>query len=361
MHREEIDVNGGLRMENGRLSLWTGAGLLAGLGAGMGAAMAGYAYLHEPFDVRLDRLTLRLPHSRGRLPGAGLRLLHLSDCHFRGAEVREQIKVERVRKAVAGLEYDLLIHTGDFLHSNSGLKNVLALLDVLPRPRLGAFAVLGNHDYAIYDMSKAIGYTWHNFVTKESRIDQRAPTHRPLTRKEHTQRYLRFALHLLYNRIDGEPTGANDVPLLRYELQRRGVQMLHNCSVRLVADQVDIFVAGVDDLQEGHPDLAAAFAHVPESAPLLLLSHNPDILQATAAHWADLVLAGHTHGGQIVLPFLGPAHTQSDMLSRSQASGYVRLDDTQLYINRGLGEGIPLRFGAPPHLSLITLLPEEEV
>jgi predicted MPP superfamily phosphohydrolase len=310
--------------------------------------------------VRLDRLTIRLPNSQGRLPATGLRLLHLSDFHFRGAEPREGRKREQVRKAVAGLTYDLLIHTGDFLHYNAGLENVLALLDVLPPPRLGAFGVLGNHDYAVYNMSKAVGYTWQNFVAKESRLAQGEPTHRPLTRRERTRRSLRFALHLLHNLIDGEPTGANDVPRLRYELERRGVQMLHNRSVRLVEDQTDIFLAGVDDLQEGHPDLATAFAEVDEKAPLLLLSHNPDILQANAAHRADLVLAGHTHGGQIVLPFLGAAHTQSDLLSRADVSGFVRVGGTQLYINRGLGEGIPLRFGAPPHLSLITLLPEEK-
>lgn len=353
-------MNGELGMVNGNRRLWAGIGALVGLGAGTGAVLASYAYLHEPFAVRLERLTLRLPNSRGRLPEAGLRLLHLSDFHFRGAEPREGRKRERVRKAVADLEYDLIIHTGDFLHYDAGLENVLALLDVLPTPRLGAFGVLGNHDYAVYNMSKAVGYTWHNFVARESRLGQQLPPHHPMTRRERTRRYLRFALHLLHNRIDGEPTGANDVPRLRYELERRGVQMLHNSSVRLTEGETDIFLAGVDDLQEGHPDLAAAFAGIDDSAPLLLLSHNPDILQARVAHRADLVLAGHTHGGQIVLPFLGAAHTQSELLSRAEASGYVHLGDTQLYINRGLGEGIPLRFGAPPHLSLITLLPEEE-
>ena len=346
-------------MVNRNRSLWLGMGALAGLGAGTGAALASYAYWNEPFAVRLDRLSLRLPNSRGKLPAQGLRLLHLSDFHFRGAEPREQRKLERVKQITAGLEYDLLIHTGDFLHYNTGMENVLALMDALPRPRLGAFAVLGNHDYAVYNMSKAVGHTWENFVAKESRLGQPLPPQRLLTRREQTQRYLRFALHLLHNRIDGKPSGVNDVPRLRYELERRGMRVLHNCSLRLQTGGIDLFLAGVDDLQEGHPDLAAALARVDSSAPLLLLSHNPDILQAPAAHRADLILAGHTHGGQIVLPFLGPAHTQTDILSRADASGHVYLGDTQLYISRGLGEGIPLRFGAPPHITLLTLLPEE--
>jgi len=351
--------NGDLGMEKENRSLWLGLGALAGLGAGTGTALASYAYWSEPFAVRLDRLSLRLPNSRGKLPADGLRLLHLSDFHFRGAEPREQRKLERVKQITAGLEYDLLIHTGDFLHYNEGMANVLALLDVLPAPRLGAYAVLGNHDYAVYRMSKAVGYTWRNFVAKESRLGQGYPVHRPATRQQEVRRYLRFFLHLIHNRIDGEPSGANDVPRLRHELERRGMQVLHNSAIRLQSGGTDLFLAGVDDLQEGHPDLAAALAGVDASAPLLLLSHNPDILQAPAAHRADLILAGHTHGGQIVLPFLGPAHTQTDILSRADASGHVFLGDTQLYISRGLGEGIPLRFGAPPHITLLTLLPEE--
>lgn len=352
-----INGHAGMMRRNGGLGALLG---LTGLGVGVGAALAGYAYWHEPFAVRLDRLSVTMPRGAGRLPPEGVRLLHLSDFHFRGATPREERKVKQVQKAVAGLEYDLLIHTGDFLHYDAGMENVLALMDALPRPRLGAYAVMGNHDYSVYNMSKAVGYTWRNFVAKESRLGRDQILHRPFTNRERARRYLRFAVHLLHNRIDGEPTGTNDVPRLRYELERRGVQVLHNASVRVRAGAVDLVIAGVDDLQEGNPDLAAAFAGVDESDPLLLLSHNPDILQAAAAHRADLVLAGHTHGGQIVLPFFGPAHTQTDILSRSEASGYLRLGDTQIYVSRGLGEGIPLRFGAPPHLTLITLLPEAQ-
>lgn len=347
-----------------KTNLWlAGAGMVAGVGAGMGALLAGYAYLHEPFDVRLERLTLHLPRDKGRLPEKGLRILHLSDFHFRGAEAREERKMERVRQIASGLEYDLVVHTGDFLHHDGGRENVTALMGSLPRPRLGAYAVLGNHDYAVYDMSRAIGYTWRNFVARESRQGLARPPALQESRAERTRQVLRFGRHLLFNRIDGEPTGTNDVARLRYELESRGVQVLHNASLHLHRagrDGVDLVLAGVDDVQEGHPDLAAAFAGVEDDALVLLLSHNPDILQAPAAHRADLVLAGHTHGGQIVLPFVGPAHTQSELLSRKRAAGYVNVNGTQIYISRGLGEGIPLRFGAPPHLSLITLLPEEE-
>lgn len=338
-----------------------GAGVLTGLGASIGAGLAGYAFYREPFDVQLEHLTIRLPKASERLPRQGLRLLHLSDFHFQGKTQREQGKIERVRRLTAGLDYDLLIHTGDFLHYDSGLEHVVALMEAIPQPRLGTYAVLGNHDYATYNMRKAIPYTWRNFLARESRYHHARPLSVNSSRRMKIQRYLRFGLHLFFNRIDGERTGSNDVARLRYELAQRGVQWLQNRAIHLNGDSgaaVDLFLAGVDDLIEGHPDLAAALDTVPDEAPLILLSHNPDVLQAPAVLRADLVLAGHTHGGQIVLPLLGPAHTQSDHLSRKEASGYFRRGKTHIYINRGLGEGIPLRFGARPHLTLITLLGE---
>jgi predicted MPP superfamily phosphohydrolase len=69
-----------------------------------------------------------------------------------------------------------------------------------------------------------------------------------------------------------------------------------------------------------------------------------------------LILAGHTHGGQIVLPWLGAAHTHSEHLHRREAAGYLWRDQTQVYISRGIGEGIPIRFGARPQIALITVL-----
>lgn len=336
--------------------LWA-AGALTGLGASVGVGLAGYAFYREPLDVRLEHLQVRLTHGAGRLPAQGLRILHLSDFHFQGTVWREEAKIERVRRLTAHLDYDLLIHTGDFLHYNSGIHHVLTLMDVLPPPRLGAYAVLGNHDYATYNMRKALPYTWHNFLAREARYKRANPLTYASSRRARYARYLRFGLHLFFNRIDGERTGTNDVARLRYELEQRGVHWLLNDSQRLggPAHPYDLYLAGIDDLIEGHPDLGAALRGVPANAPLILLSHNPDVLQSPAVLRADLLLAGHTHGGQIVLPWLGAAHTQSDYLSRKEASGYFRRGKTHVYINRGLGEGIPLRLGAPPQVTLITL------
>src|SRR5690606_37874825 len=142
--------------ERTRTQLLGGASMLAGIGG----AIASYTYLRETLQVRLDRLTIHLPNATGKLPPAGLRLLHISDTHFRGANWREKIKIDCIRKACANLEYDLLIHAGGFLHPDSGWPNRLGLLDSLPARRLGSFAVFGNRDYCVYSHDQFLARAW---------------------------------------------------------------------------------------------------------------------------------------------------------------------------------------------------------
>jgi predicted MPP superfamily phosphohydrolase len=338
-----------------RKQIWRSLGVLAGLGAGM----AGYALFHEPLNVRLDRLTVRLPNAQGRLPKNGLRILHLSDSHFRGRAWRELPKIESIRRACAGLTYDLLIHTGDFLHDDRGLANVCALFDALPAPRLGAFAVFGNHDYMTYSHHQMVQRGWNNFQQEQTRRNR----HLRLTPWDWPKQWVRFAFYFFDAPLDLKRTGGNDVNRLETALAERQVQTLHNRHVRLLhnpgaPDGVDVYLAGVDDVVEGAPDVYRALAGIPDDAPAILLSHNPDILEEPWIERADLILSGHTHGGQIVLPLVGAAHTQSMYLDRHRVSGYFRYRQSQIYITRGIGEGIPLRFGAAPQVTLITVLPE---
>ncbi len=335
-------------------------GLLTGLGAGL----ASYAFLYEPFDVRLDTVIIRLPRARGRIPEEGLTILHVSDSHFQGHDWRERPKVRRVQELTRHLQPDLLIHTGDFWHKESGLTNVLALLQALPRPRLASFAVLGNHDYTCYDMTKAVARMWRAFQAEERdrRNGHRSPRWRAAVDK--ADELLRFGKYVMNTPVEGKRTGRNNVSLLYDALERHGFQLLHNRGVDLRQNlgggrQIALHIAGVDDYVEGEPDLSAALSRAPEDMPTILLSHNPDILQEPELERTDLVLAGHTHGGQIALPFLGALHTQAGHITRNQAAGHMRRERIQLYINQGLGEGIPLRLGVPPQLTWIQLLPED--
>ncbi|MXX25810.1 MAG: hypothetical protein F4Z82_10270 [Caldilineaceae bacterium SB0668_bin_21] len=351
-------VEAGLRDAGGRGRapvLWAGLGAVAGLGAALG----GYAFLYEPFDVRTERLAVRLLRDKAGVPAEGLNILHLSDTHFRGADRREHAKIEQVRRATAGEEIDLLIHTGDFLHRDSGLDNVLALIDSIPKPRLGAYAVTGNHDHVFYNMRSAPQYSWRLFRAREAKNGgcngALGSSEKVKFSSEGLGDLYRFGRYLLSNRFDGEPAGENDIGRLRRALEERGMQFLDNRAVQL--GETGVYLVGIEDLMEGQPDLDGSLAGVPQDAPTVLLSHNPDIIEAAAAGRADLILAGHTHGGQIVLPLIGPTYTQTEQLSRGEASGYSRRGKTQVYVHRGLGEGVPVRFGAPPHVTFIRLLP----
>lgn len=335
--------------------LWAGLGAVAGLGAALG----GYALLYEPFDVRTERLVVRLLRDKAGLPNKGVNILHISDTHFRGANRREHAKIEQVRRATAGEQIDLLIHTGDFLHKDSGLDNVLALIDSIPEPRLGAFAVTGNHDHVFYNLKRAPLHSWRLFRAREAENGASSGTPSSSETAEFDRvgirELFRFGRHLLWNRFDGEPAGVNDINRLRRALEERGMQFLDNRAVRLGG--TGVYLVGIEDLMEGRPDLPGSLEGVPEDAPTVLLSHNPDIVEAAAASRADLILSGHTHGGQIVLPLVGPTHTQTEQLTRGEASGYWRRGRTQVYVHRGLGEGVPVRFGAPPHVTFIRFLP----
>lgn len=332
--------------------------LVAAGAAGLvgGATIFGYALLVEPMHIELEKLTVRLPNAAGRLPARGLRILQISDSHYSGRDRRERAKTARVAALVKDLEYDLLVHTGDFIHDDAGLDNVRTLLSVLPQPRLGSFAVFGNHDYTHYNMAMALPRMWRTFRRRDQQYWEQSDL---LTRGFlSATRWLRYVQYVRNNPLDGLKTGDNDVAALQAVIAEFGMHELRNRAVHLHRPdaQVDIYLAGVDDYTQGTPDLPQALTTVPAHAPTILFSHNPDIIASPVLDRVDFVLSGHTHGGQLVLPLWGPAHTQSAHLSRENVAGYFRHGRTQFYVSRGMGEGIPLRFGAGPQVTLITLV-----
>lgn len=326
----------------------TGLALAAAAG-GLAAAGVAYAYAVEPYSIQFDHLTIRLPGAAGRLPAGGLRILQLTDSHFGGRDERERRKIEIVRQLTAGLEYDLLVHTGDFIHYDAGLENAMTLLRAVPAPRMGRFAVLGNHDYVHYAMEKAVPNMFRTWLGKQ-RADGRAAWTIPF-------RMPGFVQYVRHTPLAGPRKGPNNVKSLTCRLQEEGFTVLQNCALPLVDRErgLDLWLAGVDDVTQGWPRLGYTLESVPDGAPVVLLSHNPDIIASPELGRVGLVISGHTHGGQIVAPLWGPAHTQSWYLQRSEVSGLVRRGETQIYISRGIGEGLPLRFRARPQLTLITV------
>ncbi len=121
----------------------------------------------------------------------------------------------------------------------------------------------------------------------------------------------------------------------------------------VVAD--GLWVGGVDDCKFGRPDVAAAMAGAPEGAVRILIAHEPDFAdQVTAEDRVALVISGHSHGGQIRLPLLGPLLLPP--MGRKYHTGLYRAPHTRVYTTRGLGFAhLPLRLWCPPELTVITL------
>jgi uncharacterized protein len=324
---------------------WIAGALLGAATFGLGAAL--YALFLERTRVQLDRYTV--PVTKPGLPPGGITILHLSDFHFRAGGRIQARKIALAQRLLAGERYDLVILTGDLIHDAAGFSQALELVGSLS-PRLGGFFCPGNHDYSEYSVWGVFGHTW--------RDGERTPRAAPAEFIGAVRKLGDFARKVLRNELVRLPVAFNDVPAMNAELTSQGLAPLVNQAVRIEAGGVDLWVAGVDDLTEGRPDLAAALAGVPEGALLLLLAHNPDVWLDPLVERADLVLSGHTHGGQVRLPWVGAAHTQGTHLSRRRPAGWFRRGRTRMFVSRGLGESIPLRLGVRPQIALIRWVPD---
>ncbi len=265
----------------------------------LAGSLLSYASVVEPRWFQLTDLELVLP----RWPAAldGCTLVQLSDFHAR--------RYGHVEQHVAALAAqlptpDLLCLTGDFAESDRALDACRAALEPWPS-RLGTFAVLGNNDYI---------------------------PHHKLTRLRAL--FGELGIRLLEDEalVLGPADGRFALGGLRYYFVRRS-------SARF-----------------GYP-VEAAFAGVPPHLPRVLLSHSPEAMPEAARAGVDLMLSGHTHGGQVCLPGGRPLIHN---LSRPEALGYLRglhqRGVTRLYVNRGLGVStVPMRFWSRPEVLRLTL------
>ena len=266
-----------------------------------GSILLWYGTAVEPFKLSLTTLTV----STDRLtPDAKpIRLLHISDLHVEYLTKREA----RVLALVQEAQPDLIVISGDYVNlSNNRDPKTLAQVHELLRQMTapyGVYAVLGSPPV---DLRETVA---------------------PL--------------------FDDLP-----VVLLRGEWQKVGVG--HGRSLTII---------GLDcthDLPLDRQRLAKLTATAPDDTPQLLLFHSPELMPEAAGHGIDLYLCGHTHGGQVRLPFIGPLLTSSQ-LGRRFVMGLYQIGRTHLYISRGIGlEGLSaprVRFRCPPEMTLVILKP----
>jgi uncharacterized protein len=286
---------------------------IAAAAAGTAAAWIGYASLIERNAFVVRELTMPVL-SPGSTP---LRVLHLSDIHMRPSQRRKQAWL----RELAGWEPDMVVNTGDNLsHPRAVPAVVQALGDLLNLPGLFVF---GSNDYFGPRMKNPL-----NYVVK--------PDHR----------------------LHGKPLPWQD---LRAAFTERGwLDMTHTRREIEVAG-LTVAAAGVDDphiARDRYDTIAGAAS--PAANLRLGLTHSPypHVLDRFAADGYQLVLAGHTHGGQLCLPFYGALVTNCD-LDRSRAKGPSQWGASmQLHVSAGIGTSpyAPLRFCCRPEATLLTLV-----
>lgn len=266
----------------------------------LGLALAGRGYWNARADPVVRRAGVALP--RWPAGAAPVTVALLSDIHL-GSPAMDDARLRRIVGRVAALKPDLVVIAGDFVFGHdpaAGARSARGLTAPLAalKPPLGIFAVLGNHD---------------------------------------------------------EWTAPDAV---RAALTRAGVKMLDNRAVAVGP----LALGGVGDAFTDHDVAApvlAALAGMP-GAPVLL-THSPDLIAKLPAGAAPLVLVGHTHCGQVVLPLVGPLAGRSPKTARRlfdphYRCGLVRDPGRAVVVTGGLGTSVaPIRFGAPPDVWLLTL------
>jgi len=143
-----------------------------------------------------------------------------------------------------------------------------------------------------------------------------------------------------------------DGPRVERALEAVGITVLDDAAVPLRQGDSPFWLAGISDFWQGQYDVAATLGRVQGNAPVIVMTHNPDIFPSVPAH-VCLTLAGHTHGGQVALPFIGRPVVPSRYGQR-YAVGHVEERGKHLFVTSGVGTSIlPLRFRVPPEVLLL--------
>jgi predicted MPP superfamily phosphohydrolase len=146
----------------------------------------------------------------------------------------------------------------------------------------------------------------------------------------------------------------NDGDRVRVAFEKNGIVVLENDAKSFVRGGTKFSIVGLADLLTRRVDIEASIARVPSGEPFLVLVHEPDVFPEIDAR-ASLTMAGHTHGGQVNLPFFGRLVVPSSYGQR-YAAGHVAEGGRHLFVTSGVGTSIfPIRFGVPPEVALLEL------
>ncbi len=262
----------------------------------LAASVLLWSFLIEPATLRTVEYKIDVPGWPESFPE--IKVAILADLHV-GSPFVDIEKVREVVEQTNGVSPDLVLLPGDFV-----IQNVLGgefvdpwkIADILSELKapLGVWGVLGNHDW------------WH------------------------------------------------DAKAVRHAFEASGIPMLEDISVPLIHKGTKFWLTGISDYYEGPHDMERAFAHVPEGAPFLAMTHTPDIFPEYPKK-SGLLIASHTHGGQVNIPFFGRPVVPSRYGERF-AAGLIEENGKQMFVSTGIGTSIiPIRFRVPPEISILRL------
>jgi predicted MPP superfamily phosphohydrolase len=258
-----------------------------------GLIVAWRARFVAPYRAQVAHVVVQLPRKHGNL--AGLTIVFVTDTHVGPYFAASDL--EPVIERLEHIQPDIVLFGGDAIcESPRFLKHTTPVLARMAKTaRYGAWGVLGNHDIA--------------------------------------------------------NTRERVVPAL----ESAGIAVLENQAICVETDRGPLWIVGIADALLGKPDLNRAFGAVPAEAAAICLWHEPDLAGEAAPYGAFLQLSGHTHGGQVRLPGIGPIATPT--LGKRFVQGRYAIGDMELYVSPGLGVyRPPVRLNCPPELTVIRLI-----
>jgi uncharacterized protein len=277
-----------------------------GVGAGTALGCLGAA-LQEPYDTRVEHVGIRLP----RLPQAfdGLRLAQLSDIHF--GEYMSESHLQHIVDLTNAQSPDMVVLTGDYV--TGGL--------------------FGEKD-------------GRNSQEDDRRAEKAWPC----------AEVLRGVVKARYGRIAilGNHDCVTNPDIVTEALTSNGFLVLRNRCFPVESLGARFWLAGVDDILEHYGDPEATMYGVPGNECVVLAMHEPDYVEKILDYGIDFQISGHSHGGQVRLPGIGPLYLPKG--AKKYPRGYYRVGNLQLYTNCGVGViHLPVRFMCPPEITVFTL------
>ena len=267
----------------------------------------------------------------------GLKIAQFSDLHL-SASVSDKFLL-KIKSKIQAYQPDIILFTGDFLcfALPRDLERLQLFFSDLKAP-YGCYAVLGNHDYSAFVSVNDRGEydVLNSSAGSFTRIFERLW-------KETT---------LAYKSTEKVKTIQNN-EILENLLEKTPFKLLKNESVLIPIKNSFLNITGVEEYITGRCDPTKAFKNFNKSHPGIVMAHNPDCVPSLLNFPGELILCGHTHGGQVNLPWLWKKFTL--MENPALKKGLFHLKNKWVYVNRGVGSVIPFRWFSIPELLLLTL------